>query len=69
MKTGREFLETLPTNIRLAWAKATINHCGTESAKRKLETVYPNFERFILCSFVWENSKQGHEFWLKISKQ
>lgn len=68
MKTGREFLELLPPDICLAWAKEAIHQHGRNHTEFVLDHKFESFEAFILGSFTWMDSKQGHDFWLEISK-
>jgi hypothetical protein len=68
MKTGRELLESLPPDIRLAWAKEAIREQGRRHTEFLLNYEFVNFEMFILGSFSWADSKQGHHFWYKISQ-
>ena len=68
MKTGRELLETLPPDIRLAWAKEAIREQGRRHTEFVLDYKFETFEYFIFASFTWTDSKQGHHFWYKISQ-
>jgi hypothetical protein len=68
MKTGRELLETLPPDTRLAWAKEAIREQGRRHTEFVLDYKFETFEYFIFASFTWTDSKQGHHFWYKISQ-
>ncbi len=68
MKTAVECLKSLPREIQIKWMRNVIKQHGAEQA------------RFILCSsgeytlrlfvsgaFTWEQSKEGHKYWERIS--
>ena len=68
MKTAVECLKSLPREIQIKWMRNVIKQHGAEQA------------RFILCSrgeytlrffvsgaFTWEQSKEGHNYWERIS--
>jgi hypothetical protein len=68
MKTGREFLELLPPDLCLAWAKEIMKEHGRPHTEFVLDYKFETFETFILGSFTWMDSKQGHDFWYEISQ-
>ena len=56
MKTIKEWLEELPEPYR----KKSINN----TPKKVLEVYKQSLEKALLASFVWNNSKEGHDYWV-----
>jgi hypothetical protein len=68
MKTGREFLETLPPNIRLAWAKEVMRFNSRRYLEHLLNSEKQSLFDLVCGSFLLHQTKQGSDFWYKISQ-
>lgn len=68
MKTGREFLETLPPNIRLAWAKEVMRSHSRRYLEHLLNSKKQSLFDLVSGSFLFHETKQGIDFWYEISQ-
>ena len=66
MKKGSEFYEMMPTEIKELYKINLVSFRG-EFDKHFMRCKFDNFEDFLLSSFMWRDTPQGHVFWQDIS--
>ena len=60
MKTEKEWIDTLPQDIR-----ERAYNCADNFSTRLLKST---LVEAISCSFVWDETSEGHEFWYLVAK-
>jgi hypothetical protein len=68
MKSGTECLKALPREIQIKWMRNVIKQHGTSQARFILcsDDEY-TLRLFVSGSFTWAQSKEGHNYWERIS--
>ena len=69
MKTGKELILDIPNGVRRNFILNLAKLQGIEEAKEKLISEYENLYNFISSAFIWQRAKEGHNYWLNVSRK
>jgi len=68
MKTAVECLKSLPREIQIKWMRNVIKQHGAKQARFIFcSRAEYTLRLFVLGAFTWEQSKEGHKYWERIS--
>jgi hypothetical protein len=65
---GRYYYDQMPLHLKSLWI-TEVEKTGRDINVVLKDWNFKDFENFIKDSFIWEDTKQGHNFWLDVSKQ
>ena len=68
-KLGKEFYEYLSGNERVLWDRNVESNVDRDLKTILLYSDYASFHDFIIQSFVWGATPQGHLYWSEISNR
>jgi hypothetical protein len=69
MKSGQYFFDCMSSELKIKWKAEWLTLSKGANLDYVMESNYRSFKHFMMNSFVWEESSQGHGFWSAISNK
>jgi hypothetical protein len=69
MESGHYYYNNMPSEIKIKWMAEWRAQSTGQNLNLVLDSKYKSFKQFILQSFPWHKTSQGHTFWRAISNR
>ena len=66
--TGHKYIEFLSEDERIKFKHNIIVQKGIKTIKTYLNREFDSFYNFINYAFMWDKTKEGHEYWEEIAE-
>lgn len=64
LKKGSSWFEDMPEDIKTLW----LYNISDNDIELVSEMYFENFSAFLSESFVWNDTPEGYEYWLEVSR-